>query len=156
MGPGRGSPSWVVPGVRGRAHGPSSQNLVDQVLLLPASLTLLGKRRMNQTEALAPKQRDGLFDPSRIPTSPCIPSPYPFQRQHPVHYREIKSGSKFPLLLKSLPSLFSKISSRSSKKGKNTKQGCQSQASDKRNEVEASFLPLSPKSLTVRAGCHRL
>lgn len=34
--------------------------LVDQVLLLPASLTLLEKRRMNQMEALAPKQRDGL------------------------------------------------------------------------------------------------
>lgn len=59
----------------------------------------------------------------------------------------------FPLLLKALPPLFSKISSHSSKKGKTTKQGCQSGASDKWNKVAPSpllsALSLFLKSLTV-------
>ena len=48
---------------------------------------------MNQMEALAPKQRDGLFDPSRMPTSQPASLVHIPPRESTQSIMEIKSGS---------------------------------------------------------------
>ena len=109
---------------------------------------------MKLAEARALRQRDGLFDSPGFPPARLYPWPMYLQSRDSTssHNRGIKQGSDTSPSAEKLAFIFSKIRNCSSKKGKNIKQGCQSQASDKCNAVETSLsfqclLPLSQSHL---------